>query len=66
MVMLKKLGVFNWLKTFFFRIFHLFSNCYLLSLAIIMTQAGRFMVTGCEFLEQLTYPERWRNYYVRY
>ena len=62
MVMLKKLGVFNWQKTFlffnFFRIFHLFSNCYLLSLAIIMTQAGRFMVTGCEFLEQLTYPER--------
>ena len=53
--MLKKLGVFNWPQNFF--IFHLFSNCYLLSLAIIMTQARRFIVTECEFLEQLTYPE---------
>lgn len=56
--MLKKLGVFNWPQNFlFFFILHLFSNSYLLSLAIIMTQARRFMVTGCEFLEELTYPE---------
>lgn len=31
-----------------------------------MTQAPRFMVMTYVFLEQLNYPESWRNYYLSY